>query len=155
MLLPLLYALIVAAVLQPNAPRFFAAVLFMSIAMVHELFLSNLTGLQYYGSSALFDLLIIVLTSGITPVPKMVLSIHKICIASMLINAMGWALWLLYFPPLAYNVAFLCLSAWTLAVFTKEDKADVGGYAMDSWASCFCFSRAARTRYFNKHGGKV
>lgn len=141
--------------MQPNAPRFFAAILFMSIAMAHELFLADLTGLQYYGSAALFDLLIIVLTSGISPIPKMVLSIHKICIASMLINAVGWTLWLLYFPPIAYSIAFLCLSVWTLAVFTKRDKADVGGYAMDSGASCFCFSHAARTRYFNKHGGKI
>lgn len=85
----LMYALLAVAVFQPNAPRLFAAVLFVSIISLHELLLSDLDGLQYYGSAALFDLLIIVLTSGINPVPRMVLSLHRICFVSILANMAG------------------------------------------------------------------
>lgn len=151
----LIYALVVVAFIQPTAPRLFAAVSFTAIIALHEFLLSDLDGLQYYGSAALFDLLIIILTSGINPVPKMVLSLHKICIASILVNLLGWVLWFFYFPPLVYDAAFVCLYAWTLIVFIKRDKTHVGGYSMDSWATCFRFNRLTWARYSNQYGGKI
>ena len=92
----LIYAVLIVAFLQPNAPRFFAAVTFISITLLHELLLSSYDGLQYYGSAALLDLAIIIITSGINPVPKMVLSLHKICIVSIIVNLAGWVLWFFY-----------------------------------------------------------
>lgn len=151
----LMYALIVVAVFQPNAPRLFAAVLFVSIISLHELLLSDLDGLQYYGSAALFDLLIIVLTSGINPVPQMVLSLHRICFVSILANMAGWVIWFFYFPPLIYDLAFVAINVWTLIIFIRRDGENVGGYSMDSWASCFRFNRVTWLNYYHKHGGKV
>lgn len=151
----LIYALIVVAFIQPNAPRLFAAVLFMAVITLHEFLLSDLDGLQYYGSAALFDLLIIILTSGINPVPKMVLSLHRICIASILVNLLGWVLWFFYFPPLVYDAAFACLYAWTLIIFIIRDGVNVGGYSLDSWAACFRFNRFTWSNYFNQYGGKI
>lgn len=151
----LFYALTVVAFIQPNAPRFFAAVLFVSITLTHEIFLSHLDGLMYYGSAALLDLAIIVLTSGINPVPRMVLSLHRVCIASIVLNLAGWVLWFFYFPPLLYDLAFVTLYAWALWIFTKRDRADVGGYTLGSWASCFRFDRSAWAIHLIKHGGKV
>lgn len=151
----LFLALAVVAFIQPNAPRFFAAVTFVSVTFLHELFLSHYDGLLYYGSAALFDLFIIVITSGIHPVPKMVLSLHKICIASILINLAGWVLWFFYFPPLVYDAAFVVLYVWALITLINRNGLDVGGYTLDSWATCFRFNRSAWGGYLYKHGGKV
>lgn len=153
----LIYALVVVAFIQPNAPRLFAAVSFVAIISLHEFLLSHLDGFQYYGSAALFDLLIIVLTSGINPVPKMVLSLHKVCITSILANLAGWLLWFLYYPPLAYDAAFVAIYAWALMTLIKRDGLHgmVGGYTMDSWATCFRFNRLTWARYFNKNARKI
>lgn len=151
----LIYAHIVVAFIQPSAPRLYAAVLFTAVILLHEFLLSDLEGLQYYGSAALFDLLIIGLTSGINPVPRMVLSLHRTCIASILVNSVGWVLWFFYFPPLAYDATFVLLYAWTLITFIKRDGDHVGDYTLDSWTACFRFNLFSWSNYFNHNGGKV
>lgn len=150
-----MYALVVVAILQPNAPRLFASVTFVGIVLLHEALLSDLDGSQYYGSAALFSLLIIVLTSGIYPIPKMVISLHRLCIVSIFANMFGWAIWYLYYPPLAYDLAFVAIYAWALFILIKRDGADVGGYTLDRWASCFRFNRGSWSGYFNQYGGKI
>lgn len=151
----LIYALVVVALIQPNAPRLFAAVVFVAVISLHEALFSPLDGLQYYGSAALFDLLIIVLTSGINPVPRMVLSLHRLCIVSILANMAGWVIWFFYFPPLAYDLAFVAINSWALFILIKRDGANVGGYSLDSWASCFRFNRSPWAVHFNQYGGKI
>lgn len=151
----LLIAIVVLAFFQPNAPRFFAALIFVGITLSHELFLSNLDGLQYYGSAALFDLAIIILTSGINPVPKMVINLHRICIVSIIANLVGWVLWFLYVPPLFYDASFVLIYVWTLITLIHRNRSDVGGYTLDSWATCLRFNRYSWYRYSHKHGGEV
>jgi hypothetical protein len=151
----LVFLVVAFAFLQPSAPRFFAAVSFVSITLLHELLLSDYVGLMYYGSAALFDLGIIILTSGISPVPKMVLTLHKICMVSILANLAGWLMWFLYYPPLAYDAAFAIIYAWTLITLINRDSLDVGGYTLDSWASCFRFDSSPWALYISKHTGKL
>ncbi len=147
----LIWLIIVMAFFQPNAPRLFAAITFVGITALHELFFSNYEGLYYYGGAALFDLFIIILISGINPVPKMVLTLQKICIVSMLVNLLGWILWFLYYPPLIYNVSFIGIYIWVLITLIKRTECYVGGYTMDSWSSCFRFNRSPWVIYFNKN----
>ncbi len=151
----LIYALVIASFLQPNAPRLFAAVIFMSPTLLHEVLLSCYEDLEYYGAAALLDLAIIILTSGINPVPKMVLSLHKICIVSIFANFGGWLLWYFDYPPLAYDVTFALIYVWALIILIDRDKLDVGDYTLDSWFSCFRFNRHSWARYCYKFAGKV
>jgi len=151
----LLCGLALVAVLQPNAPRFYAAVLFVGVTLLHELFLSHADGALYYGSAALFDLAIIILTTGISPIPRMVVDLHKICMYSIVANFFGWVLWCNYLSPLAYNTAFVVIYAWALITLIKRNGHDVGGYTRDSWRSCFRVYRRAWGRYRNQHQGQV
>lgn len=124
--------------------------------MAHDAFLSHLDGLSYYGSAALFDLLAIILMSGIRPVPVMVVRLQRICVASIALNAAGWVLWASYFPPLAYDLLFICVYLWALITLLLRDSAhDVGGYTMDRWRSCVCFNRPAWVGYILKDGAKT
>ena len=152
----LLYGMAVAALVQPNAPRLFAALVFSSLILTHDGFLSDLDGLAYYGSAALFDLLAIILMSGIHPVPRLVVRLQLICLLSVCLNAIGWALWVTYLPPLIYDWAFLALYTWAVITLIQRDGAhDVGGYTMDRWRSCIRFDRAAWVVRLLKDGNKV
>lgn len=151
----LLAAIFVVAFTQPNAPRSFAAFVFVGITLSHELLLSDYDGLFYYGSAALFDLSIIIAISGIRPVPEMVLSLHRICLVSILANFLGWALWFSYFPPLIYDAAFVSIYVWALITLIKRSGRDVGGYTLDSWDTCFRFNRSARPGYHTHDEGKI
>lgn len=147
--------IVVAAFIQPNAPRLFAALIYTGAMLLHEVIFADYVGLMYYGSAALLDLGIIVLTSGISPVPKMVLTLHKICLVSILANLAGWLMWYSYYPPLAYDAAFAVIYAWTLLTLINRDRLNVGGYTLDSWASCFRFNSSPWALYLAKYQGKL
>ena len=143
----LLTAIGVTVFLQPNAPRLFAAFIFAGLTLCHDIFLSHFDGLLYYGSAALLDLAIIILTSGIAPVPQMVISLHRICMASIAMNFIGWFIWFMYLPPVVYDSAFMFIYAWTLIILIKRNDTDVGGYSLDCWGSCFRFNWRSRSSY--------
>jgi hypothetical protein len=151
----LLCCALVASIFQPNAPRLFAAGIFLALTASHELFLSSLDGFRYYGSAALLDLLIIILTSGVRPLPAMVLTLHRICAASILVNGVGWVIWALYYPPVLYDLSFVALYAWLIFTLTRKDPENVGVDTMDRGRSCFRFDRSTCGDLLNKHGGKI
>lgn len=127
-----------AALLQPSASRATVAGILVGIILTHELFFSHLDGLAYFASAALFDLAAIMLTGLVVPITKMVLSIHRICIVSILANFAGWILWEMYFPPLAYELTFAGIYMWTLVVLLKRGGNDVmGDYKLVSRFSGF------------------
>jgi hypothetical protein len=133
----LIYAIAVMALLQPNAPRLYAALVFVAFMLAHEWLFSHYDGLAYYGSAALFDIAIMGGISGIRPMPKLVITIHKVCIFSIIANMGGFAMWALEMTPSLYNAAFIVIYAITLLALLKRDKTDDRGFTMDSWRSCF------------------
>ena len=145
-----LAGLLVVPFMQPNAPRFFGAAIFGSLTISHSLLLSELDGLAYYGSAAIFDLLFMIITSSMSPVPDMIFSLYKVCLASMVVNAFGWVLWMTYQPHVLYNCAFLVIYGWAFVVLLRRGKVDVGDYTLDSWRTCFHFGYFAWRGYFSK-----
>jgi len=151
----LLFAILLASVCQPSAERIFAAVVFITFTLVHEVTLSSTTGFTYYGTAALFNLLTILFTSGINPLPKMVLTLHRICLAAILVNAAGWVMWFLYMSPAAYNALFFALYVWVIITLIHRTGLNVGGLTMDRWHTCFCFNRLTWSKLLQSHGIKV
>lgn len=149
----LLAAIAVIMLLQPTAPRFFAVAVFLGATLFHDLALSGLDGFWYYGSAAALDFAIIVATSGVYPVPRLVVCMHQICMVSMVANLGGWLLWLAYFPPIVYDTVFIGIYTWALWIFVDEDGDNVGAYTMDSWASCFRFSHSPWLHNFTRNKG--
>lgn len=151
----LLMMIAASCLVQPNAPRLFAAVVFSGLTLMHEFSLSHLEGLEYYGSAALVDLGIMIAVSGISPTPAMVINLQRVCIVSIITNFLGWVMWLTYLPPIAYNYAYVFIYIVAFAVLIKRDKGDVGGFAMDSWGSCFRVNIFAGVNGSHKSGGKA
>ncbi len=151
-LIVVLVAIVLAAIFQPNAPRLFAAVVLAGSLWLHELALSDLDGLAYYGSDALCNLGVIILISGINPIPALVIRIQIICLLSIILNFLGWVAWYAYLHPLPYNVVFLLLYTWTLIALIRRDNGDVGGYGINAWRSCFRFNAHPWVVNYCKHG---
>ncbi len=151
----LFYLLAALTFVQPNAGRMYAGFVFITMTLVHDIFLSDLYGTLYYFSAGACDLLIMILIAGIRPIPKMVLKLHMLCIISCLSNLFGWAIWFSFYPPFLYNVLFVFIYLYALYVFIKRDSSDVGDFTLDSWISCFRFYFSPRVFYFNKHKGKI
>ena len=144
----LINGVVIGILFQPNAPRLYAAFVFSALMYAHEYFMSDLDGILYYGSIVLFNLIAVVLLGLINPTPKMVIRLQLILLIFALVNFMGWIMWMLYMPPLIYDLACAILFASTLITLILRDKQDVGGFSMDSWISCFHFNGFAM-RYFN------
>lgn len=131
MITALLAALCVAMLFQPNFIRLYAVACFVGLSVAHDVFLSNLDGLPYYGSAALFDLTTIMLTAYLRPIPQIVPRLHIVCLASIIMNCFGWVLWMLYFPPIVYNQSFIALYFAAIVAILWEDHIDVGSDTMD------------------------
>lgn len=155
MITMLILLIFVAVLLQPNATRFYAAFLFAGATITHDLALSHLDGFAYYASAALFDLGIIALTSGISPIPRMVISLQRICLASILLNFAGWLMWLLYFSPVLYDTMFTLIYSWALIIMLVRNNTDVGSYSRSSWHSCFRFDRFKRHTNHSENSSKA
>lgn len=147
---PLLIAIIV--VFQPNKPRIFSAMWFAGLALVCDVIGKDTDNLAHYGSAALLDLAIIILTSGISPVPKTVISLHAVCMFSIVTNFIGWATYLNYLNPDYYNVAFIGIYALTLMILIMRNNSNVGGHTLGSWCSCFRFNGGSRISYRRENG---
>jgi len=154
MITVLLWLIAIAVLFQPNAPRFFAAFVFVAVTLTHEFFMSN-TGGVYYGTAALFDMGIIMLTSGINPVSQTVIDLQRVCLASIFVNFIGYCIYLAWLPPTVYNVSFMVLYTWTFIILIERNGTDVGGYRLDSWYSCFRFNRPSFFGHIFGNGGQA
>lgn len=116
--------------MQPAGQRFFAAAAFTGFVLAHELVLSSSEGILYFGSAAMFDLIVIFLIRDVAAESSVALSLQRVCALSLITNAAGWALWFFYAPLILYNVAFLGIYAWALHVLTRRDRVNVGGNSL-------------------------
>lgn len=139
-------------VLQPNAARLYAAFVFVGATLLHEFKFSDLDGIAYYGSAALLDLLVLILLSGISPIPRLAVRLQIISLISIIANMAGWLIWFLYLPPTVYDFTFYLLYAWALVELIRRNGDNVGGFTVDCWATCFRFDIMSRFLRLFKNG---
>lgn len=136
----LIAALVVVAIFQPSASRLMAALIFAGVILTFELFFSEYGGFIYYGGAALSNFLVILLTSFINPLSKMILRLQIVCTCMLLANLAGFLIWFFYFPPFVYDLTFAILFSCALYAFIDRENDRwfyVGGFTLTSWSSCF------------------
>lgn len=140
----LIFIVGLCAIFQPTKARREAALVFIVITMLHELLFYDRVGLFYYGTAALFDVIIIVCTANLVVISGLVKSIHRISIASIVFNMSGWIMWRLYLPPVAYDMVFILLYAWAILVLLRGERGGARGNRLDSWAYYLRFNTNLR-----------
>jgi hypothetical protein len=155
-LLELLFVVMcVLCVVQPTSQRIFAASAFVFTTILHDVLFYDLDGFLYYGSAACGGLLAAILMTGINPIPKIILKLQIICIISSALNFFGYVIWFFYFPPLFYNLAFICLYLYTVFILVSRDESDVGGVTIRNLRACFHFSHHPLFFSSYKHKDKI
>jgi len=153
----LLGGLVAAVLFQPTAPRFFAAVVFVSVAWTHEIYFTHLEGFAYHGSAAAADLAIIAALRLLIEPSRVVLILARICLVSMVLNLVGWLMWHAYLPPEPYNAAMLCVFIWALLILTSRDEQDAmgGGLTVDWWRAIICINAYSRAQLLPSNGTRA
>ncbi len=132
----LLWICSVCVFFQPSRIRLCIAFVFVIITLGHDIFFSTFNGLIYYASAGFFDLFIISILNKVRPVCQTTIYLQRICLASILTNFMGWFMWMMYFDPILYDIAFIFIYSCVIIVLLKKDKQNVGLYnRMDSRVS--------------------
>jgi len=144
-----------ALFLQPSQSRIYTGGVFAGALILHETFFSASAGLVYHGSASLFYVGIIILTSFAAPVTRLVLDIHRICLASIMINAMGWVLWFFYFPPVIYNIAYIGLHCWAVYALMQRTKRKDDGFRTDWRNIDFRLLPNCRDKYLPQYKGRT
>lgn len=147
------FLMILTLIFQPSQSRIFTATAFVGTLIFHEIFFSASAGLVYHGWASLFYVGIIILTSFAAPVTRLVLDIHKICLASIFINALGWALWFFYFPPAIYNIAYIGLHCWAIYALMQRTRRKGNDFRADWGDINFRFNVGGRYKYFPHYKG--
>ena len=139
---------------QRNAPRLYAALAYLSVNTSCEFFFAD-TDVYYYGIAAMADLLIMILTSQINPMPKMVVNLHRLCLVSIIANGIGWLMWYSYMPPDLYNYFFVALYIWAIIILCERDYAGVDEFRADSWFNSILGRNNPSASYSFKSGKSI
>lgn len=140
----LILALGVVAVAQPTAARRKVAGVFASMVIAHCIVGEWIDGGAYYISAAILDSAIITITANFKKTSQITRDIHRVCIASIVLNASGWVTYMLYVPPMGYNLSFIFLHLWSIIILMKRNRRYGGDNTMDRWAYYLRFSSYKR-----------
>lgn len=147
----LILVIFIISACQPSAPRLFAGVIFSVISFGLILAGPYLNDYLTYVVPALAAVLVMILLSASMLVSRVVLSLHRICLLSIVLNAGGYILYESGESFLAYNMSFFLLYAWTIRVLLKRDgRLDATGYGADSWRSTISYSSCSWFKYLFK-----
>ena len=152
------FALIfIASMGQPNILRMFAAMTFILIAVIHDYIAIKyeVKGDAYYAYAAISELIVIVLISGISPLPKMVLRLQQLCLLSIWLNFAGFVLYNMYVPGIYYEIAFELLYLAVIILFINMDKSERRRNANNRLSNCFRYSANSLLRAILGNGGKI
>lgn len=147
----LTYAIVLLVLIQSSWHRVQVVFIFAMMTFIHNLFMAHLDGLPYYLSDAMFYAFVISATAMLPKISELTMSIHRICLAAIVLDVFGWVIWMLYLPPDSYNVAFMLLYAWTIIIIISGDREDAGSPAMDRWPSIFRASAYPRHNINHSH----
>jgi hypothetical protein len=151
----LAYVSLLTIVRQKTAARFYAASIYLTVVMVHELVFKDIGGPYYYGIAAMADLLIMILTGQITPMPKMVINLHRLCLVSIVANGIGWLMWFSYMPPDLYDYFFMALYIWAIFILCERNHAGLDEFRPDNWISSVLGSTRSGIGYSLKDSKKI
>jgi len=142
---------IISVTVQPSAPRLFAGVIFSVISIALIFAAPYLNDYLTYAVPAMAAVLVMILLSASMVVSRVVLSLHRICLGSIVLNAGGYLLYESGESFLAYNAAFFLLYVWTIKVLLKRDgRLDATGFGVDSWRSTFSYTSSSWFKYLFK-----
>ncbi len=81
----------------------------------------------YYASAVVADFVALIALCSIRPVSDIVYGLAFVCVASIVVNIVGYVAWWFYFPPWLYDAAFVLIYSAALVVVVKGGFNGMGG----------------------------
>lgn len=124
--------ILLLAATQPSPSRVTVAFIYAAVHLAHGGLAPLIPGGWYYATAAGADLVIMAFIVHAVRIPAIAVSILRVCLAEIVVNAGGWLLWFNYHEPTLYNLAFYGLNAWLIMILMRRDPAnDVGGFTVN------------------------
>ena len=117
-----------------------APLIFVSFILIHDLLFSNLDESiygYYYISDAFINMLIILCISNLQQATKISIGLVTISFLSIVLDGIGWVMWMTYYSPDFYNIGFIGLYLGAIIILLGGDQTNVGGYTMGNWRDSF------------------
>ena len=83
-------------------------------------------GYAYYLGAAVTDLLIILAISNTTKPTQTIINLQKLALWFIYVNAFGWVIYELYYPPVIYDALSLALFISVIIISIKKGGGNVG-----------------------------
>lgn len=127
--------ILLLAATQPSSERMGAACVYAGVNLAHLALISPwIGGYGYYLSAAMADIFIMAIIIQMPRITAVAISLLRVCLVEVIVNAIGWILWFKYFEPALYNSTFYLIYGWIVLILMRKDRADdVGGYKVDHW----------------------
>ena len=141
-----LLALMTLAVLfQPTTDRFVTALLYWIAIVGYGTIGDQIDAPWMYLVGAGLDVALIAALGAIRTVSRLSIGLMIASCISILLNAVGSAMWFIYMPPTVYNDSYYLLYGATIILMTLKDPADVGHHQRDSvWSRIRCHALQSR-----------
>jgi len=117
-------------------------------------YIPNEYGQLYYLLAAIVDLSLIIILSKMSAITSLITKIQQVCKAFIAVNFIGWALFMLYYEPILYEIMCGVLYAYLLTLtLASKERGDVGYFTMDRWSPGFLLNLYKSYRFVQ--GGKT
>ena len=141
----LLAIMTLAVLFQPTTERFQIALLYWFAVVGYSFIGEHIDGAGYYLIGAGLDVALITALGAIRTVSRLSIGLMIASCISILLNAVGSAMWFLYMPPTVYNDSYYLLYGAAIIIMTLKDPADVGYHQRDSvWSRVRCHALQSR-----------
>ncbi len=133
----LVFIISLLSLLQDKKRRMTAHI-FVLMTLIHTVLWSKQpdNGYLYFLSSAINDLMIILVIANLKYITKLTENLMKISFCFIIVNSLGWIMWMAYLDLFIYQYAAMLLYMWTIVVLLNWDGIEDGNYKMDRWTDC-------------------
>lgn len=136
-----LIVLMAGAALKVKRHRY-AALIFAMLTLGHSVLLSGYQDGRHFSSAALIDLGIISWTANLPRVSKLVKDLHRVSLAFIIVNMVGWITIKIGIDSAAYaaaypviTVSYMALYVYSIAVFLTNGDRGEQRYVLDKWVA--------------------
>lgn len=113
---------------QKTAQRKFCAYFLLTCILIFKYIDPYIsTALGFYVGAALVNLLFVIVTSQLNPIPSILPRLHLMCLAAVYLNGFGYWLWYQYYEPFLYDISFIVIYLYTIMLFSTRDPIDESG----------------------------
>ena len=141
----LLAVMTLAVLFQPTMERFQIALMYWFAVVGYSFIGGHIGSAWYYLVGAGLDVALIAILGAIRTVSRLSIGLMITSCISILLNAVGSAMWFFYMPPTVYNDSYCLLYGAAIILMTLKDPADVVHHQRDSvWSRIRCHTVQSR-----------